>query len=741
MDTIEGYVEHIVYRNEENGYTVFSILEDGEEITCVGTLQFLNEGEYLQIEGEYVEHPTYGLQLKVSNYEEIAPKDIASIEKYLGSGAIKGIGPAMAKRIVKEFGEDTFKVMEEEPERLVKVRGISEKKAMEISNMVQEKRDLRKAMIFLQQYGINLNLGVKIYKEYGQNMYGIIKENPYKMAEDIDGIGFKIADEIATRIGIKTDSDYRIKSGIIYALSQAALNGHTYLPLENVKNSVSELLKLQDVDIECQLNDMMMDKRIVIKRTDEEECVFASNMYYTELNVARMLLELNSKAAISEDKLRNRISKVEKDTGLTLDELQKQAVIEAVKNGVLIITGGPGTGKTTTINTIINLLEGEQMDIMLAAPTGRAAKRMQEATKREAKTIHRLLEVSMNSDSSVDMFDRNEMNPLEADVVIIDEMSMVDIYLMNSLLKAITPGTRLIMVGDVNQLPSVGPGNVLKDIIKSEQFNVVKLNKIFRQAGESDIVVNAHKINKGERIDLTKRSKDFLYLKREDANRIINASITLMKEKLPEYVGADIFEIQVLTPMRKGLLGVERLNVILQEYINPPSKQKHEEEISGTLYREGDKVMQIKNDYNLEWEIKNRYGVAVGKGTGVFNGDIGKIISINHYLEMLEVEFEEGKIIKYTFKQAEELELAYAVTIHKSQGSEYPAVILPILTGPKMLMTRNLIYTAVTRAKKCVCIVGDESEFRNMVNNTLEQRRYSGLDTGIKELSQQMSET
>ncbi len=741
MDTIEGYVEHIVYRNEENGYTVFSILEDGEEITCVGTLQFLSEGEYLKIEGEYVEHPTYGLQLKISNYEEIAPKDIASIEKYLGSGAIKGIGPAMAKRIVKEFGEDTFKVMEEEPERLVKVRGISEKKAMEISNMVQEKRDLRKAMIFLQQYGINLNLGVKIYKEYGQSMYGIIKENPYKMAEDIDGIGFKIADEIATRIGIKTDSDYRIKSGIIYALSQAALNGHTYLPLENVKNSVSELLKLQDVDIECQLNDMMMDKRIVIKRTDEEECVFASNMYYTELNVARMLLELNSKAAISEDKLRNRISKVEKDTGLTLDELQKQAVIEAVKNGVLIITGGPGTGKTTTINTIINLLEGEQMDIMLAAPTGRAAKRMQEATKREAKTIHRLLEVSMNSDSSVDMFDRNEMNPLEADVVIIDEMSMVDIYLMNSLLKAITPGTRLIMVGDVNQLPSVGPGNVLKDIIKSEQFNVVKLNKIFRQAGESDIVVNAHKINKGERIDLTKRSKDFLYLKREDANRIINASITLMKEKLPEYVGADIFEIQVLTPMRKGLLGVERLNVILQEYINPPSKQKHEEEISGTLYREGDKVMQIKNDYNLEWEIKNRYGVAVGKGTGVFNGDIGKIISINHYLEMLEVEFEEGKIIKYTFKQAEELELAYAVTIHKSQGSEYPAVILPILTGPKMLMTRNLIYTAVTRAKKCVCIVGDESEFRNMVNNTLEQRRYSGLDTGIKELSQQMSET
>ncbi len=741
MDTIEGYVEHIVYRNEENGYTVFTVLEEGDEITCVGTMQYLNEGEYLNIEGDYTEHPTYGLQLKVSKYEEIIPKDIASIEKYLGSGAIKGIGPAMAKRIVKEFGEDTFKIMEEEPERLVKVRGISEKKAMEISNMVQEKRDLRKAMIFLQQYGINLNLGVKIYKEYGQNMYGIIKENPYKMAEDIEGVGFRIADEIASRIGIKTDSDYRIKSGILYALSQAALNGHTYLPVENLKTSVAELLKIQDIDLETHLYDMMMDKRLVIKKTDEGECVYASNIYYTELNVARMLLELNSKATISEEKLRTRIAKVEDNTGITLDELQKQAVIEAVKNGVLIITGGPGTGKTTTINTIINLLEGEQMEILLAAPTGRAAKRMQEATKREAKTIHRLLEVSMNSDSSTDMFDRNEMNPLEADVVIIDEMSMVDIWLMNSLLKAITQGTRLIMVGDVNQLPSVGPGNVLKDIIKSERFHVVKLNKIFRQAGESDIVVNAHKINKGEWIDLTKRSKDFLYLKRDDANRIISASITLMKDKLPGYVDADIFDIQVLTPMRKGMLGVERLNGILQEYINPPSKDKREEEISGTLYREGDKVMQIKNDYNLEWEIKNRYGIAVGKGTGVFNGDIGRIKSINHYLEMMEVEFEEGKIIKYTFKQAEELELAYAVTIHKSQGSEYPAVILPVLSGPKMLMTRNLIYTAVTRAKKCVCIVGDESEFRNMVNNTMEQKRYSGLDTGIRELSVQMEES
>ncbi|MDE5780512.1 MAG: ATP-dependent RecD-like DNA helicase [Lachnospiraceae bacterium] len=733
---LEGYVDHIVFRNEDNGYSVFVVNEDSDEITCVGNFQYLSEGEYLHMEGEYTEHQVYGEQFKVNRYEMKVPKDTESVKKYLSSGAIKGIGPAMAERIVKMFGEDTFKIIEEEPERLINVKGISEKKAMEISNQVQEKRDMRKAMIFLQQYGINLNLAVKIYKQYGQTMYTILKENPYKMADDIEGVGFKMADEIAARIGINTDSDFRIRSGIIYALSQASANGHIYMPIEYLKNSVIELLKIPELDMDNYLMDMVIDKRIVIKKINDMECVYASNAYYTELNTARMLSELNSTAIIDEDKLKDKITKLEEESGICLDMLQKKAVAEAVKNGVLVITGGPGTGKTTTINTIINLLESEQMEILLAAPTGRAAKRMKEATGHEAKTIHRLLEVSVGAESisDKDRFERNEQNPLEADVVIIDEMSMVDIYLMHSLLKAIAVGTRLILVGDVNQLPSVGPGNVLKDIISSEKFHVVKLNKIFRQASESDIVVNAHKINRGEYIDLSKRSKDFLYLKREDANKIINASLTLIKEKLPGYVGAEQSEIQVLTPMRKGMLGVERLNKILQEYLNPPSPQKKQEEIGQNIFREGDKVMQIKNDYQLEWEVTNRYGIAVEKGMGVFNGDTGIIKSINKYMEMLEVEFEEGKVVKYTFKQTEELELAYAVTIHKSQGSEYPAVILPVLNGPKMLMTRNLIYTAVTRAKKCVCIVGDENEFRNMVDNTLEQKRYSSLSERIREL-------
>lgn len=733
---LEGYVDHIVFRNEDNGYSVFVVNENSDEITCVGNFQYLSEGEYLHMEGEYTEHQVYGEQFKVNRYEMKVPEDTESVKKYLSSGAIKGIGPAMAERIVKMFGEDTFRIIEEEPERLINVKGISEKKAMEISNQVQEKRDMRKAMIFLQQYGINLNLAVKIYKQYGQTMYTILKENPYKMADDIEGVGFKMADEIAARIGINTDSDFRIRSGIIYALSQAASNGHIYLPAENLKNSVIDLLKLPELDINNHLMDMVIDKRVVIKKINATDCVYISNSYYTELNTARMLSELNSTAIIDEDKLKDKIMRLEDESGICLDDLQKQAVVEAVKNGVLIITGGPGTGKTTTINTIINLLESEQMEILLAAPTGRAAKRMKEATGHEAKTIHRLLEVSVGAEniSDKDRFERNEQNPLEADVVIIDEMSMVDIYLMHSLLKAIPVGTRLILVGDVNQLPSVGPGNVLKDIISSEKFHVVKLNKIFRQASESDIVVNAHKINKGEYIDLSKRSKDFLYLKREDANKIINASLTLIKEKLPGYVGAEQSEIQVLTPMRKGMLGVERLNKILQEYLNPPSPQKKQEEIGQNIFREGDKVMQIKNDYQLEWEVTNRYGMAVEKGMGVFNGDTGIIKSINKYMEMLEVEFEEGKVVKYTFKQTEELELAYAVTIHKSQGSEYPAVIIPVLNGPKMLMTRNLLYTAVTRAKKCVCIVGDENEFRNMADNTLEQKRYSSLSERINEL-------
>lgn len=736
MEVIQGYIEKIVYRNTDNGYTVMELAAESGEVTCVGIFHFINEGEYIEVRGDYTRHQTYGEQLNVREYEIMVPEDEISMIRYLGSGAIKGIKLATATRIVNKFKKDTFRIMEEEPERLAEVKGITLKKAMEISEQMEEKKDMRKAMIFLQQYGINMSLGVKIYNFYGPGLYDVIKMNPYKMADDIDGIGFKIADEIASRVGINSDSDFRIKSGLQYALLQASAAGHVYLPYEELQYKAKELLNLTDVDLDKHLMDLAIGNRIIIRDEDGEKHVYANSFYYCELGIARYLSDLNISTEIDEPKVREKLRKIEDREGVALDELQEQAVMEAIRCGLLIITGGPGTGKTTTINTIIKFFESEGMEILLAAPTGRAAKRMKEAAGWEAQTIHRLLELSGDPEKGGSgAFERNELNPLEADVIIIDEMSMVDIFLMQSLLKAVTAGTRLILVGDVNQLPSVGPGNVLKDIIRSGTFHVVRLTKIFRQAATSDIVINAHKINKGEAVDLAKRSKDFLFIKRNDADSIISAVLTLLKEKLPPYVEADISEIQVLTPTRKGVLGVERLNTILQKYLNPPERNKIEKEISGTVFREGDKVMQIKNDYDLEWEMRNKYGIAYEKGLGVFNGDMGTIRHINTYTEYLEVEFEENKFVTYTFKQLDELELAYAVTIHKSQGSEYPAVVMPMYPGPRMLMNRNLLYTAVTRAKKCVCLVGLPDSFVQMAENYSEQKRYSGLKQRILELN------
>ena len=591
-------------------------------------------------------------------------------------------------------------------------------------------------MIFLQGYGIGANLAVKIYNQYGPGLYTVLKQNPYRLADDIHGVGFRIADEIAAKVGIHADSDFRIKSGILYSLMQAAASGHVYLPLEELTAYTGSLLNLQIDSIEKHVMDLAIEKRIVLKEIEEKKLVYAASYYYMELNSARLLYDLNIEEKVSEDAIKKRLDNIEQETGVELDNLQREAVIEAVKYGLLVITGGPGTGKTTTINAIIRYFESEQMEVLLAAPTGRAAKRMTEATGCEAKTIHRLLELNGGSRevASMAIFERNEQNPLEADVIIIDEMSMVDIGLMNSLLKAVSVGTRLILVGDVNQLPSVGPGNVLKDIIRSGAFPVVRLTKIFRQAGQSDIVLNAHKINKGEKVALDNNSKDFLFLKRDEANVIISVIITLIQKKLPHYVNAKELDIQVLTPMRKGQLGVERLNEILQQYLNPPSTEKKEKEQAGSLFREGDKVMQIKNNYQLEWEIRGKNGIVVDKGMGIFNGDTGIIKEINEFSEILTVEFDEGRFVEYSYKQLEELELAYAITIHKSQGSEYPAVILPLLTGPQMLMNRNLLYTAVTRAKKCVCLVGSKETFYEMAENQKEQKRYSGLCNRIQEL-------
>ena len=668
---------------------------------------------------------------------EKMPEDALAMERYLGSGAIKGIGAALAGRIVRHFGDDTFQIVENEPERLSEVKGISEKKAREIAMQIAEKSDMRKAMMFLQKYGISLNLGAKIYQKYGDSVYSVLQENPYRLADDISGVGFKIADEIAYRIGIHTDSDYRIKSGMVYTLLQATGEGHVYLPKDELFQRAAELLGVDSSYMEKHLVDLAMDRKIVQKEQGDQILIYPAQYYYLELNTARMLRELDIFCPEDEKIVERRIVQIEKETGTALDEMQKKAVQEAAGHGLLILTGGPGTGKTTTINAIIRYFEGEGAEIRLAAPTGRAAKRMTEATGYEAQTIHRLLELSgMPEDDREGQpihFERNAENPLETDVIIIDEMSMVDIHLIHSLLMAVTAGTRLILVGDENQLPSVGPGNVLRDIIRSGQFPVVELKKIFRQASESDIVVNAHKINKGEQVEINNKSRDFFFLKRYDADIIIRVVIALIQEKLPKYVEAKPFEIQVLTPMRKGLLGVERLNQILQRYLNPPDASKKEKEIGQGLFREGDKVMQVRNNYQLEWEIRGRYGIPIEKGVGVFNGDTGIIKTINEFAETAEVEFEDGRWAEYSFKQLDELELAYAVTIHKSQGSEYPAVIIPLLSGPRMLMNRNLLYTAVTRARKCVTVVGSEETFRDMIRNEKQQRRYSSLDQRIQE--------
>ena len=734
METITGFVEHIVYRNEENGYTVLNLASNEEdEITCVGVFQMISEGESLELTGEYTVHPSYGPQFKVQQYSIKAPEDIASIERYLGSGAIKGVGAALAARIVRKFKEDTFRIIEEEPERLAEIKGISERKAQEIAQQTEEKRELRQAMIFLQNYGISLSLAVKIYQTYQLDMYRIIQENPYRMAEDVTGVGFKIADEIAHRVGIHLDSDFRIRSGIMYVLQQASLEGHTYLPEELLTRRACELLGVDASGVEKHYMDMAIDRKLILKQSEAEVQIYAPTFYYMELNVAVMLRELNVKYDFSETAVEQRIRKIEQLSELELDEMQRTAVKEAVRSGLLVITGGPGTGKTTTINTIIQYFESEGMDIALAAPTGRAAKRMSETTGYEAKTIHRLLELSGGMDEHAG-FERNEQNPLETDVIIIDEMSMVDITLMHNLLKAVVAGTRLILVGDVNQLPSVGPGCVLKDIIDSHACNVVRLNRIFRQASESDIIVNAHKINRGEPVSLDNKSRDFFFLKRYDANVIISICIQLIRQKLPKYVNASPFDIQVLTPMRKGLLGVERLNTILQQYLNPPDGKKAEREHGQTIFRVGDKVMQIKNNYQAEWEIRSRYNIPIEKGLGVFNGDMGIVREINSFSETLTVEYEERRMVEYPFKELDQLDLAYAITIHKSQGSEYPAVIIPLLTGPRMLMNRNLLYTAVTRARKCVTLVGDEKAFYNMEANVNEQKRYSGLRDRLEEL-------
>lgn len=729
MVEITGIIENIVFRNESNGFTVVDIHEDesGDLITAVGILPFANEGERVRIGGEWTVHPDYGEQIKIERFNVETPSTEDAMERYLASGLIKGIGPSTARKLIEKFGTDILDIMQYNPDKLTEVPGIGPKKAQTIATSFAEQMEIKEVMMYLQAYGISTAFSVKIYKKYGNDTISLIEENPYRLASEVEGIGFKTADRIAQTMGISFDSPYRIAAGTQYVLSQAANDGHTYLPKDELIHEASNILAVASELVEQAIVSMAIEQSIFVERIDDIEAVYLAPFYRAELGVCRRLIKLATVDLSSDiDNIDAELKKFQREEGIIFAGKQREAIIESLSNGALVITGGPGTGKTTTINCIIELFEKRGLEVSLAAPTGRAAKRMTETTGREAKTIHRLLEYGGAEGQGY--FQKDEDDPLKCDVMVVDEMSMVDILLMNNLLKAIVPGTRLIMVGDSDQLPSVGPGNVLRDIIDSGIVKVVRLDEIFRQAGESMIVLNAHRINRGEYPHLNVREQDFFFDRREEVDDILDTIIDLTLNRLPGFVPLEpTKDIQILTPMRKGKVGVNNLNTVLQGVLNPPSHDKVQRKFRDIIFREGDKVMQIRNNYNMEWTVRIGDSV-IEEGEGIFNGDVGFIDDIDLEDSKLTVIFEDNKEVEYDFSQLDELELAYAISIHKSQGSEFPAVLIPIAWGPPMLMTRNLLYTAITRARELVVLVGRERVLNKMVDNNYIAKRYSGLD-------------
>ncbi|WIV12057.1 ATP-dependent RecD-like DNA helicase [Proteiniborus sp. MB09-C3] len=730
MVTLQGTIEEIIFHNESNGYTIAILETDDDVVTIVGYIPIISLGETLNVQGEWTYHVNYGQQLKVDTYSTVVPATLNGIVKYLSSGLIPGIGPKTAEKIAEKFGLDSLDILQYNPDRLKEIPGLGEKKIEKIAEAFIEQRELRDIMIFLQNYGIGPNYGIRIYKKYGNEAIIKIKENPYRLSEDIVGIGFKMADKIAQSMGVDFRSPYRINAGIKFRLMEFSAEGHTYAPQELLIRLTSELLNVERELVADGIKSLAIKQEIQLERLDGDEiCVYYMPFYFAETNVCKKIIELSRSEVKSLDIDLNRvIEDIEEEDNIKFAEKQKEAIRQAIENGLLVVTGGPGTGKTTTINSIIKLFEKKGLTVTLAAPTGRAAKRMSEASGKEAKTIHRLLEYGFVDDELGMDFAKDEGTPIEADVVIIDEMSMVDILLMNNLTKAILPGTRLILVGDTDQLPSVGAGNVLRDIINSKIVKVVKLDEIFRQARESMIVVNAHRINKGEAPYLNVKDKDFFFMTRLSSESIVDTIIELSQERLPKFNGYDpARDIQILTSMKKGDAGVNALNEKLQQALNPKHHLKAEKKSGDMLFRVGDKVMQIKNNYKTKWILEEKDG-SITEGEGVFNGDFGFITAIDEEESELTVLFDDNKEVIYSFNQLDELRLAYATTIHKSQGSEFPVVIMPVCWGPPMLLTRNLLYTAITRAKELVVLVGMEKYMHMMINNNRILKRYSGLD-------------